>query len=151
MRSINRTALAETALAIVLMGLATVIAGSARADETASAKGWATEVAPVGRAKIRITPDNDFQALRTRLDGNDRVAALEALQVALDEVGDGSTYVWRRKEGLLGGMVKPTASFRDAKGAVCRHLILKLTLGDASRQVEGIACRDADDRWRIDG
>jgi surface antigen len=85
------------------------------------------------------------------LDENDEIAALEAIRVALTEVGDGSTYVWRRRHGRLSGIVQPTTSFKDAGGRVCRHILLIMTVGTATGRAEGIACRLADGRWQLDG
>lgn len=89
--------------------------------------------------------------VRPRLDERDEAAALEAVQVALSEVGDGSTYVWHRYGGRLSGLVQPTQSFKDMRGRICRHLIV--TLSDTSRQsrVEGIACRLDDGIWQLEG
>ena len=89
--------------------------------------------------------------IRPLLDQRDKAAALEAVQVALTEVGDGSTYVWHRHGGRLSGLVQPTQSFVDALGRVCRHIVI--TLNDASRQrrAEGIACRLVDGVWQLDG
>ena len=85
------------------------------------------------------------------LDENDEIAALEAIRVALTEVGDGGTYVWHRKHGRLSGIVQPTASFKDPGGRVCRHIVLIMTVGAATGKAEGIACRLADGRWQLDG
>ena len=85
------------------------------------------------------------------LDENDEIAALEAIRVALTEVGDGGTYVWRRMHGRLSGIVQPTASFKDPGGRVCRHIVLTMTVGTATGRAEGIACRLADGRWQLDG
>jgi surface antigen len=89
--------------------------------------------------------------IRPRLDARDEAAALEAVQVALSEVGDGSTYVWHRYGGRLSGLVQPTQSFKDVHGRICRHLVV--TLSDTSRQrrAEGIACRLADGIWQLEG
>ena len=62
-----------------------------------------------------------------KLDEKDEIAALERIQYALSEVGDGKTYVWRRWHGRLSGIVQPTASFKDTGGKVCRHLIVLMT------------------------
>jgi hypothetical protein len=86
-----------------------------------------------------------------RLDENDEIAALEAIRVALTEVGDGGTYVWRRTHGRLSGIVQPTASFKDPAGRVCRHIVLTMSIGTATAKAEGIACRLADGRWQLDG
>ena len=85
------------------------------------------------------------------LDENDEIAALEAIRVALTEVGDGGTYVWRRNHGRLSGIVQPTASFKDPGGRVCRHIVLTMTVGTATGRAEGIACRLVDGRWQLDG
>ena len=85
------------------------------------------------------------------LDESDERAALEAVHVALTQVGDGATYVWHRGHGRLSGLVQPTTSFKDRAGHVCRHIVLSLSSGALSRQTEGIACRLADGRWQLDG
>jgi surface antigen len=85
------------------------------------------------------------------LDDSDEIAALEAIRVALTEVGDGSSYVWRRNNGRLSGVVQPTASFKDASGRVCRHIVVILTTGRRTARAEGIACRLGDGTWQLDG
>ena len=92
-----------------------------------------------------------FAEANAFLDENDEIAALEAIRVALSEVGDGDTYVWRRMHGRLSGLVQPTASFKDPAGRVCRHILLIMTVGTARGRAEGIACRLADGRWQLDG
>ena len=96
-------------------------------------------------AKPKFAEANAF------LDENDEIAALEAIRVALTEVGDGATYVWHRRHGRLSGIVQPTASFKDPGGRVCRHILLIMTVGTATGRAEGIACRLADGRWQLDG
>lgn len=85
------------------------------------------------------------------LGARDEAAALEAIQLALTEVGDGSTYVWHRHGGRLSGLVQPTQSFVDALGRVCRHIVLTLNDASRSRRAEGIACRLDDGGWQLDG
>jgi surface antigen len=87
----------------------------------------------------------------TRLDLKDEIATLETLQMALSEVGDGSTYVWHRYHGRLSGVIKPTTSFKDGSGQVCRHVIVVLTSGSRSQRSEGIACRLATGQWQLQG
>ncbi|MEZ5924430.1 MAG: hypothetical protein R3D57_08590 [Hyphomicrobiaceae bacterium] len=88
-------------------------------------------------------------ALPIKLTLDDRMAALQAIQFTLDEVGDGATYLWHRKAGELHGFVKPYASYRDDDGRICRRLKLALTVGTFSREVEGAACRSDDKRWLL--
>jgi hypothetical protein len=45
-------------------------------------------------------PTPEFAELKTKLDGSDRQAAAQALQLAMNELGDGVTLVWRRPERL---------------------------------------------------
>jgi hypothetical protein len=91
-----------------------------------------------------------FAETNAHLDENDEIAALEAIRVALTEVGDGSSYVWYRKHGRLSGIVQPTVSFKDPAGRVCRHILLIMTVGAATGRAEGIACRLVDGRWQLD-
>ena len=89
--------------------------------------------------------------LKAPLDEDDQVAALESLRFALTEVGDGSTYVWHRSHGRLSGLVKPTSSFKDAQGQVCRHILIVLNGTEATRKTETVACRLATGVWQLDG
>jgi hypothetical protein len=89
--------------------------------------------------------------LRQSLDDSDEVATLDAIHVALSQVGDGGSYVWHRNHGRLSGVFQPTQSFKDQSGQVCRHLTIMLVSGAAMRKTEGIACRLATGRWQLDG
>ncbi len=88
-------------------------------------------------------------ALPGRLDNSDRLAALHALQMALNQVGDGGTFVWKKDDRGLMGIIKPTAAFRNANGQVCRHVIYAIALNGYRRQIELVACREAGGRWRL--
>jgi len=105
---------------------------------------WETRIYPSPAA----TPPAE---LLHQLDANDEIAALERIQYALTEVGDGSTYVWRRWHGRLSGIVQPTSSFKDPEGKVCRHMVVMLTTGKHTKKQEGIACRLPSGRWQLDG
>jgi hypothetical protein len=96
-------------------------------------------------------PSPRYFDLNATLNATDEVAALEAVQWALTEVADGATFVWHRQHGRLSGLVQPTASFKDASDRVCRHLVMMLTSGGYSRKAEGIACRQADGVWLLEG
>lgn len=89
--------------------------------------------------------------LKSRLDRSDRQAAMQALQLALSELGDGVTLVWRRPKRHLVGRIKPVSAFHDDHGRVCRHVIYSLSLGAYRRQVEGVACREDDGSWSLSG
>src|SRR5262245_14386713 len=92
-----------------------------------------------------------FAGLKRRRDGRDRQAAAQALQLAMNELGDGVTLVWRRPDHALEGRVKPVSAFRDDQGRLCRHLVYSLSLGGYSREIEGVACRELDGSWSLAG
>lgn len=92
-----------------------------------------------------------FAGLDARLDEADQIAALESIQFALTEIGDGSTYVWHRHGGEFSGFVQPTSSFKDSSGNICRHVVVMLSSSEQSRRTEGIACRMEGGRWRLEG
>lgn len=81
----------------------------------------------------------------------DALAALEAIEIALTQASDGSTYIWRRNNGRLAGAFRPTSTFRDADGRFCRHLEMRMRLGTYQRLMEGIACRGMDGVWILEG
>ena len=83
--------------------------------------------------------------------GGDRIVALRALELALTELGDGTTLVWRSPEHGLIGRVKPVSAFRDAKGRVCRTVVYALAFGGYQREIEGVACREQDGSWSLAG
>ncbi len=92
-----------------------------------------------------------FSEARLKLDMADETAALKALHVGLTEAGDGSTFFWHRGHGRLRGTVRPKSSFIDAKGRVCRHLVVTLATPEYRRSVEGVACRLPDGSWTLEG
>ena len=92
-----------------------------------------------------------YADLKTTLNATDEVATLEAVQWALTTVADGATFVWHRQHGRLSGLVQPTSSFKDASNRVCRHIVIMLSSGGYSRKAEGIACREANGVWWLEG
>jgi len=85
------------------------------------------------------------------LSEQDEIAALESIQVGLSRMDDGNPFVWKRANGRLSGIVRPTSSFRNAKGNLCRHVVVLLTTGYKTSTAEGIACRSANRRWVLEG
>lgn len=135
--------------AFFLAAAALVWTGPAGADEpkpnapcTCSGNGHPTD---------KPWPKPAFAEFKAPLDENDEIAALEALQLALSEVGDGAAYVWQRRNGRLSGYVKPTMSFRDRGGQVCRHILVMLSSGTYARKAEVIACRGDKGIWSLTG
>lgn len=94
-------------------------------------------------------PSRKLAVLRSRLDQKDHIVAMRALQLALSQVEDGGTFVWRKRSRSLKGMIKPSKAFRNSNGRICRHVIYALSLGRYIKQIEGIACRQIDGRWQL--
>lgn len=82
---------------------------------------------------------------------HDEIAALESIQMGLSQMDDGTPFVWRHDNGRLSGIVRPTVSFRNAEGQVCRHVVVLLTTGYKTSTAEGIACRLPNRRWVLEG
>jgi surface antigen len=102
-------------------------------------------------AAVSDTQPPSLNELKTQLHRGDRAVALQALQMALTELGDGMTLVWRRQESHLVGRIKAISAFRDDQGRVCRHVIYTLALGAYERKIEGDACREEDGSWSLLG
>jgi surface antigen len=96
-------------------------------------------------------PNSALTELKTSLDRSDREVALRALQMALTELGDGATLVWRRQATQLAGRIKPLSVFRDEHGRLCRSVLYSLSRGGKKNEIEGVACRSPEGRWTIVG
>lgn len=99
----------------------------------------------------RPQPRPRFAEAEPAHDQSGEIATLEALHLALTEVGDGSSYVWHQRGGRLSGVIMPTTSFKDANGDICRHIVVSLTRANVSKRTEGVACRRAGGVWQLEG
>lgn len=127
-------------------------------DASAVLAGNAPSAAPLpplpGQKPASATPSGNVLAHARpiyRLGRADEIAALRAIHTALASVADGGAYVWQRRDSLLGGLIRPTSSFKSVKGDICRHVIIRLNYRRYSRQVEGIACLDRHGGWVLSG
>jgi surface antigen len=155
------TALAVATISTVIVAPDLAFAGDKKSSETRPsqspvppASGTGSCACPSTSAKPAIKPkfaELPPQAQRTTLDETDEVAALESVQFALSEVGDGASYIWHRNNGRLSGMVQPVASFKDRTGQICRHVLVVLTAGTHSKKAEGVACRLPTGQWKLEG
>lgn len=138
-------ALAALAAVIGLSGVTPLSAQQLRPTAPPSCNCPGPQVAPRS-PQPRLT-----DLSRGRLDIYDEVAALDAIRIALTQVGDGSSFVWYRNNGRLSGVVQPTRSFRDGTGRICRHIVVVLTTGPRTGKMEGFACRLTDGGWQLEG
>lgn len=140
-------------MAIIPLGL--LFIASTAADtlaDQAVTPDKARAATPVARSAPPIPtrkPAQSLAKLRARLDHKDHLIAMRALHLALTQVPDGGTFVWRKNSRSLKGLIKPTKAFRNAQGQVCRHVVYALSLGRYIKQIEGIACRTGDGTWRL--
>jgi len=94
-------------------------------------------------------PLHSLAKLRAQLDYKDQLIAMRALHLALTQVPDGGSFVWRKNSRSLKGLIKPTKAFRNSDGQVCRHLIYAMSLGRYQKRIEGVACRTGDGTWQL--
>ena len=134
------TLAAASLTAFALVALVFLSSGCAHADNLQSVE-----------LTDKCETTKQIMCARRKLNESDKIALLERFQYALSEIGDGSTYIWRRWHGGLSATVHPTASFRDDLGQVCRHVEILLTNGKRTKKTEGIACRLPGGRWQLDG
>jgi surface antigen len=99
---------------------------------------------------IRPAPHGPLEP-KANLDRSDRIVAFHALQMALNELGDGMTLSWRRPISQLSGRIKLVAAFRNDEGRICRRVLYALARGGQEKEVEAVACREQDGRWMIAG
>lgn len=140
---------ASAAVAFFLVAAIVMIPDFAYAGDKPEETGRAQCTCPESKEQLWTRPK--FAELKSSLDVNDEIAALETLQLALSEVGDGSAYVWHRYHGRLSGVVTPTTSFKDDDGHVCRHVVFVLTSAGRSQRSEGVACRLDNGQWQLQG
>jgi len=111
----------------------------------------AADLRAVPATPVENAAPSDLRELKAGLGGSDPTVALQALQMALTELGDGATLAWRLPDSQLRGRVKPKSAFRDETGRICRTLVYALARGANEKQIEGTACREASGRWMIVG
>ena len=77
--------------------------------------------------------------------------ALRAIEIALTRVADGGAYRWRYKRSRLEGKVKPTTTYKNAAGQLCRHIHYSLKNGSYQKKSQALACRNTVGNWVIKG
>lgn len=141
--------LAVGALAIAVLSTSASAGGPLTGPATDPSLASGTLGSWAAGTSIESPEGANVEADLAALDDNDHRATLEAIQYALMEVADGASFVWRRTTSRLHGVVRPTSSFRDSEGRVCRHIELGLSAGTVTRRIEGIACREATGVWLL--
>jgi len=135
---------AAGATAFALVAAIFVSAEFARADDPSSGAGCSSPQTLTGTMQSKLSSP------KSELNQDDEDAALESVQFALSEVADGSSYVWHRSHGRLSGIVKPLSSFKDTRGAVCRHAVVVLSGPETTKRTEIVACRLPTGIWQLE-
>lgn len=143
------TFILAAATAVMLVAFVFLSGNVANAGERAD--GGAACTCPDAARKSGRPKFADLTPRTGTLDEQDEIAALESIQVGLSRMDDGNPFVWKRANGRLSGIVRPTSSFRNAKGSLCRHVVVLLTTGYKTSTTEGVACRSANRRWVLEG
>jgi surface antigen len=138
-------------VAAIIMSSVTVRAGeearsNARPPATCTCPGTSSRPQRPKFAELKSAPVEE-----PTLDATDHMAALSSIHQALSATADGGSYVWHRSNGRVSGLIRPTSSFKNVEGSICRHLIVMLTTGQKTRKTEGIACRGAGGVWSLEG
>jgi surface antigen len=83
------------------------------------------------------------------LDRADRLAMEHATQQTLERVPSGRTATWRNTETGHSGTIKPTRSFSQAGGQLCREYQQTILVGGQMQEAYGTACRQPDGTRQI--
>ncbi|MSO93889.1 MAG: hypothetical protein EXQ86_10880 [Rhodospirillales bacterium] len=84
-----------------------------------------------------------------RLIGSDRFVYDRAAQQALAELPDGDMATWSNPDTGNRGMFRPTRSYVEATGGLCRQYRTTVAFRDGVESGNGIACRHSDGGWTL--
>ena len=104
-----------------------------------------------GNADCYAAAPSAVPAGPARLTEADEIAALDVVNIALNNVPDGMNYVWQRMDKRFEAVIRPTQSFRDNRSRVCRHVVIRFSSGSLEKTTEGVACREGDGVWTLEG
>ena len=90
-------------------------------------------------------------AAPARLTEADEIAALDVVNIALNNVPDGTNYIWQHTDERFEALIRPTQSFKDNRNRVCRHVVISFSSGSLEKTTEGVACREEDGVWTLEG
>ncbi len=74
---------------------------------------------------------------------------LSAIRHALRQVADGSSYRWHHKRSRLTGRIRPTSTYFNTSGQLCRHIYISLSYITAHKNSQALACRNKNGQWTL--
>ncbi|MEX2644001.1 MAG: RT0821/Lpp0805 family surface protein [Acetobacterales bacterium] len=83
------------------------------------------------------------------LDRADKIAMSRTTQNTLETQPSGTTATWRNPDSGNYGTVTPKPAVQTASGQYCREFQQTVTVGGATEQAYGTACRQPDGTWKI--
>jgi len=90
------------------------------------------------------------QSVGASLDGGDIARYHHTSQVALETGANRTSLVWNNPNSGNSGDVTPLNVYKSGKGDYCREYTQTVVVGGEKEEGYGIACRDADGKWRIE-
>ncbi len=83
------------------------------------------------------------------LDRADRAYADRAAQGSLESAPAGTVSTWINPDSGNSGSFTPTETYQTAQGQYCREYQTTVTVGGATEQAYGTACRQPDGSWKV--
>ncbi len=75
----------------------------------------------------------------------------QASQAALELGQPGQLFPWQSKISGVTGTVTPSSYHQNAEGKYCREYTQTITVGGRLQEGHGVACRQSDGSWKIQG
>lgn len=72
-------------------------------------------------------------------------------QKALEQGQPGQTFPWSNPQSGVSGTVTPSGYYQNAQGKYCREYTQTITVGGRVEEGYGVACRQPDGSWQIQG
>lgn len=74
-----------------------------------------------------------------------------ASQTALERGQPGQSFPWQNPQSGVSGSVTPSGYFQNQSGNYCREYTQSINIGGRMQEGHGVACRQPDGTWRIQG
>jgi len=85
------------------------------------------------------------------MDQTDMMYYNQTSQQALETGRPGQSFPWQNPQTGVGGAVTPSTYFQNSSGQYCREYTQNISIGGRMEEGHGIACRQPDGSWRIQG
>lgn len=85
------------------------------------------------------------------MDQQDMVFYNQTSQKALEVGQPGQSFPWNNPQSNVSGMVTPSGYFQNSTGQYCREYTQSINVSGRMETGHGIACRQPDGAWKIQG